>query len=87
MSRRYTQGMVVLIKPMQLRFFAAAKNLGVKDLAEGVGVTPEHFGKVLARGHELRPKARRALLRLLRVSFDEVFEIVPDTPRSEAVHA
>lgn len=68
--------MKVLAKAHEIRLLGARKNLSIREIAKGTGVTTQQFGKVLTRTSELRPRARRALMTLLHAKFDDLFEVI-----------
>jgi hypothetical protein len=68
--------MRILARPEAIRLKAARAGKTLRSVCAAVGIVPEHFSKVLARRHELRPEHRTLLIEELGGDFDDFFEVV-----------
>jgi hypothetical protein len=72
----FNQPMRILARPDAIRLKAARDGKTLRSVCNLVGIVPEHFSKVLARRHELRPEHRTLLIEALGGEFDDYFEVV-----------
>jgi transcriptional regulator with XRE-family HTH domain len=70
--------MKISIKPGRVRELAARRGVTLGGLCNQADLNPSHLSKVLAGQHTLSARKRAALLNVLGVEFDEIFDLVDD---------